>query len=124
MKYLTILIAIILVVGFWYLGTVPKMFGDSGVPNRIYSPSYTSVACSPQGTLQILPASSARIFASFAEESTSSVLLCFGATCASTSTAYDLYNYGNYKIDTSNLYIGPLSCIAQTTTTTIGVTYQ
>lgn len=111
------------------LGSSPsiskKRFGDSTF-NRFIATSTTntSVSCPSQVATSVLSGSGSRNYGLFTNDSANNIYLCFASTCASSTGARLNANGGSLELKYDNLYVGPISCVAATATSTLDVIFN
>lgn len=127
-KVIAILVVIGLVVSMGFLlvpKTVDKSLGDSVSLNYIRSMVSTSVAVGPQSTTLLAP-SSGRVYAIFGNTGTSTqiVYLSLNGGAATTSSGIIIPSGSSYTINFNNLYIGGVTAISSSGTSTVTETYS
>lgn len=127
-KIIAVIIGIALIASVLML--VPRMegdnsLGDSGYPLYIKSMTSTSVSIGPQSGTVLSP-SGGRIYVIIgnAGTSTQTVYLSLNGGAATTSSGIILPSGISYTIDSSNQYVGLITAISSSGTSTLTLTYS
>lgn len=99
-------------IGFSFLSS-SKTLADSGQPNTIRTMNISTGISVGTSSVNILPASSSRVYAVFVNDSSNVIYLSFTSANAVSGQGIRLNaNGGSYELNLSNDYIGNINAIA------------
>lgn len=110
--------------------TAPAQYG-AGAGTSIYFTATgtvnTSVACANGTSTLFLAGSSGRTYAAWTVESSTAATFFFNSTSTGLTQGNGLYivgSGGSYELKAENLYVGPIYCMGNGATTTVGLIYN
>lgn len=113
-----VLVIAIIASGALFISSKTQKFGSFNAPTLLKSATNSNVSVSTT-TTPVLSANTARQYILFTNDSANTIYLSLSGTATSSKGIRLNANGGTYEINQDHLYIGAISAVAQTATSTL-----